>query len=41
MSMSPSLTPERYALHELEDDGDDPICLDDSPHLHSDDEFEQ
>jgi hypothetical protein len=30
MSMSPNLTPET--------DGDDPIDLDDSPNLHSDDE---
>lgn len=41
MSMSPNLTPERDALNELEADGDDPIDLYDSPHLHSDDEFEQ
>jgi len=42
MSMSPNLTPEGDALNELEADGDDPIDLYGSPHLHSDDdEFEQ
>jgi hypothetical protein len=42
MAMRRNLTPEREALNESDeledDDGDDPIDVDDSPHLDSDDE---